>query len=161
MQALRVDAAVDATPGAKGRIKDTKTHQSVTLRLDPTTVAELWAHRDRQLAIPDGGFVWTALNDGMTPIRPDRITGLCSAVRSRSSLLSDDVRFHDLRHATATWALDAGHSPRAVSDQLRHSATSTTLDIYVDSVADADGRIVATLAGLLAEPPAGPPRRRV
>jgi integrase len=40
------------------------------------------------------------------------------------------VRFHDLRHASATYLLRAGVPVPIVSERLGHSRTSTTTDIY-------------------------------
>jgi len=40
------------------------------------------------------------------------------------------VRFHDLRHASATYLLKAGVPVTIVSQRLGHSRTSTTTDIY-------------------------------
>ena len=39
-------------------------------------------------------------------------------------------RFHDLRHAVATYLLTAGAPVMAVSAMLGHTRTSTTTDIY-------------------------------
>ncbi len=40
------------------------------------------------------------------------------------------VRFHDLRHASATYMLQAGVPVKVVSERLGHSRTSTTTDTY-------------------------------
>ncbi len=40
------------------------------------------------------------------------------------------VRFHDLRHASATYMLQAGVPLQMVSQRLGHSRTSTTADVY-------------------------------
>ena len=40
------------------------------------------------------------------------------------------VRFHDLRHASATYLLQAGVPLQVVSERLGHSRTSTTSDVY-------------------------------
>ncbi len=40
------------------------------------------------------------------------------------------VRFHDLRHASATYMLQAGVPLQMVSQRLGHSRTSTTTDFY-------------------------------
>jgi len=41
-----------------------------------------------------------------------------------------EARFHDLRHAFATFALKAGMSLKVVSEILGHSSTAITADIY-------------------------------
>jgi hypothetical protein len=41
-----------------------------------------------------------------------------------------EIRFHDLRHSTATLLLSQGVHPKVVQEILGHSAISMTLDIY-------------------------------
>lgn len=40
------------------------------------------------------------------------------------------IRFHDLRHTSATLLLSAGVHPKIVQERLGHSQISVTLDIY-------------------------------
>ena len=40
------------------------------------------------------------------------------------------MRFHDLRHTTATLLLGRGVNPKIVSEMLGHSHVSVTLGIY-------------------------------
>ena len=40
------------------------------------------------------------------------------------------IRFHDLRHTSATLALAAGIHPKVVSERLGHSSIAITLDLY-------------------------------
>ncbi len=41
-----------------------------------------------------------------------------------------DIRFHDLRHSTATLLLSKGVHPKVVQEILGHSEISMTMDIY-------------------------------
>jgi integrase len=41
-----------------------------------------------------------------------------------------DIRFHDLRHTSATLLLSAGVHPKVVQERLGHSQISVTLDTY-------------------------------
>lgn len=40
------------------------------------------------------------------------------------------IRFHDLRHTTASHLLDQGENPKAVSELLGHSSVAFTMDVY-------------------------------
>jgi integrase len=40
------------------------------------------------------------------------------------------IRFHDLRHTTATLLLAQGIHPKVVSEMLGHTTIGITLDIY-------------------------------
>jgi integrase len=42
----------------------------------------------------------------------------------------EHVRFHDLRHVSATYLLNAGVPIQVVSQRLGHTRTSTTMDVY-------------------------------
>jgi integrase len=41
-----------------------------------------------------------------------------------------DIRFHDLRHTSATLLLSAGVHPKIVQERLGHSQIGVTMDIY-------------------------------
>ena len=40
------------------------------------------------------------------------------------------IRFHDLRHASATRLLEANVNPKVVSEALGHASVGITLDLY-------------------------------
>ena len=47
--------------------------------------------------------------------------------------LGEDFRFHNLRHTHATLLIESGTPIPEVSERLRHSSASTTLDIYAEA----------------------------
>jgi integrase len=61
-----------------------------------------------------------------------------------------DIRFHDLRHSTATLLLSEGVHPKVVQELLGHSNISMTMDVYSHVLPsmqqDAIGRLNSTLA---------------
>ena len=59
------------------------------------------------------------------------------------------MRFHGLRHLSATMALSAGVDIRTISDRLGHSNASTTLDIYAHAVAGADAEAAEIISAAL------------
>ena len=74
----------------------------------------------------DSGLVFTR-EDG-SRMRPDTVT------HQFKRLVSDvgvrEIRFHDLRHTSASLALAAGVAMKAVSERLGHSSTTITADLY-------------------------------
>ena len=134
--------------------KDTKTHQSRTVALDPTTLGVLEGHRVRAVdraalcgsELPSSGHLFTRSVDGSTPWFPDSVSrsfqGLC-----RKTGLSG-VRLHDLRHYVATRLLTSGVDVRTVAGRLGHRNPSTTLNVYAAFVAESD-RDAANVLGRL------------
>ena len=59
------------------------------------------------------------------------------------------MRFHDLRHASATMALDAGVNARVLSDRLGHADPSVTLNIYTHTVSGQDRDAAESIAAAL------------
>ncbi len=102
--------------------------------LDPGSVAVLREHRRRQLeervatfgAYDDHDLVF-AREDG-TPIPPHQVTlGFQRLARQHGLQV---MRFHDARHTAASIALESGIDIKVVSDQLGHSTTRITHDLY-------------------------------
>jgi len=105
-------SVVEATKGQLVE-KDTKTHGSRRIALDPHTAAVLADHEARCDARAEAcaveraktAFVFSGAVDGSRPWVPNDITKRFIRVRNRVGL--KDVRLHDLRHFAAT------RSPRA------------------------------------------------
>jgi integrase len=104
--------------------------------IDPGTVTVLTAWRKAQLAErlawgpawTDSGRVFTR-EDG-TPLRPAWISQRFGALTARADL--PPLRFHDLRHGTATMMLAAGQPIKVISDILGHATSAFTADVYTE-----------------------------
>jgi len=59
--------------------------------------------------------------------------------------------FHGLRHATASWLIDAGANPLEVAAQLRHAKVTTTLGTYGHLFPGTDERVDGLLESTFAE----------
>lgn len=118
---------VFSTPKTKGSRR--------TLRLAPPAVRVLQEQRKRQDALrqeadewgnEDRNLVFTANNGN--PIRPRDL------YKDFKRLLKDadlpDMKFHDLRHTTATLLLEQNEHPKVVQKMLGHESIQTTLDTY-------------------------------
>ena len=100
------------------------------LPLDPRTVA-LLARRGRQHALSGAsgreGHVFTD-PDGQ-PLHPAWVSRRFAEIVHRLGLPA--IRFHDLRHTSASLGLAAGESLKAVSARLGHSSIVVTADTYL------------------------------
>jgi integrase len=59
------------------------------------------------------------------------------------------IRFHDLRHTTATLMLSQGIHPKVVSEMLGHTTIGITLDIYSHVLPEMQREAAHTLDRLL------------
>ena len=151
---VTVRRSIDSTPG-NGLPKETKTASTKVISLDEGTLATLDAHKARQADQGrNNAWVWSRDRDGVIPIRPDRISDLWADVRAHLPEL-EGVRFHDIRHATATWLIAAGMDPRTVADRLGHDDVKLTLSTYTAPVAASDRRAATIIGDLLAGARAG------
>lgn len=132
---LYVRQALEYSRGKAPRFKEPKTRAGRRqVALTPEAVQLLKAHRSRQLevrlragrAYDDVLDLVFAGEDGK-PLRE-------SLVRSQWDRSCRDakvkMRFHDLRHAHASFLLMQGVHPKVVSDRLGHSGIEVTMDIY-------------------------------
>ena len=62
-------------------------------------------------------------------IHPEHVSNRFAAVVKAAGL--PRIRFHDLRHTSATLGLAAGESMKEISDRLGHSTIGITADTYV------------------------------
>lgn len=116
-----------------GPTKTLKSTRSVLLARP--VVAALVEHRKRQEKMKEASWgSWAPLNLVFTnavgwPLNPSNLR-----TRSFYPLLTKaglrKIRFHDLRHTSASLLLGEGIHPKIVSEMLGHSQISITLDLY-------------------------------
>jgi integrase len=105
-----------------------------TVMLPEVAVTALRAHRTRQRMErlvagsrwTDSGHVFTTTVG--TPLHASRVSRAFHEALGRAGLPS--VRFHDLRHSTATYLLSRGMNLQDVKEQLGHSTIVLTSDTY-------------------------------
>jgi integrase len=132
--------------------------------IDPDTAAVLEAWRERQLfealewgdAWTDSGRVFTR-EDG-TPLRPGWISEHFKTLWGRAGLPS--VRFHDLRHGSATMLRAAGVDIKVISATLGHSRTSFTDDVYVSVAEEMQDAAATAIAAFVPRKNAGTAQSR-
>ena len=141
----------------------TKTHQHRKVSLDPAAQALLASHRRRVEAwasqagvsvledgyVLPGGPAWGFDPTGAEPVKPNTITSAFARLAQRRGV---KVRFHDLRHFSATQLIGAGVDVRTVAHRLGHADPSTTLRVYAHALAERDREAAAILGKLVAWP---------
>ncbi|EAG2221683.1 site-specific integrase, partial [Listeria monocytogenes] len=68
------------------------------------------------------------------PIRPDSIYQRWRRFLERHNL--PVIRFHDLRHTSATLLLNKGRDIKIIQERLRHKSSVTTSNIYAHVLKD-------------------------
>jgi integrase len=105
----------------------TKTHAERTVRLPRFLRDELAAYLADRPHEPDA-FLFTAPKGG--PLRHNNFYQRFFRSALRAAGLSEQVRFHDLRHTCATLLIAQGAHPKAIQVHLGHSSIQVTMDRY-------------------------------
>lgn len=95
------------------------------LILTPLAIDALTRHRDRQRS--EQGLIFTNRHGG--PVDPSKLLLRYYYPLLRRAGLPK-VRFHDLRHTTATLLLGLGINPKIVQEIMGHSQIGVTMDTY-------------------------------
>lgn len=132
---LSISKALERQRDGKGdRVKETKTRRGRrTIPLPPIALEALVQLRDDQRSWRKDlgpGYIESDRVCVHYNGRPWTLDGLTGAYRKAVAAASVKGRFHDLRHAHATWLLRAGIHPRIVAERLGHSSTNLTMDTY-------------------------------
>jgi integrase len=107
--------------------KTAKSRRSVTL--PQVAITALWDHKAKLLSEGLGSAPWVFCNTQGGPIHRSHFHSYWfKPLLKRAGL--PDIRFHDLRHTSATLLLSAGVHPKIVQERLGHSQISITLDTY-------------------------------
>lgn len=75
-------------------------------------------------------------NEFGKPVRPDSIGQWWSRFKERHKI--KNIRFHDLRHTSATLLINKGVHAKVISERLGHADISTTMNIYGHVLEEAD-----------------------
>jgi integrase len=150
--------------GSRTWEKDTKTHQSRRIALDPDTVALLADYRERRDAeaavlgaeLNRDAFLFSRDVQGVSPLLPDSVSQRYSKQVARLGIATS---IHKLRHYSATELIAAGVDVRTVAGRLGHSGGGTvTLKVYSAWVAESDQRAASSLFARLPQRPDGEQR---
>jgi integrase len=99
------------------------------IELPRSVVVALRRHRQRLTEEGFGDNSWVFCNSTGGPLRRTHFhTNVFKPLLQDAGL--KPIRFHDLRHTSATLLLTAGVHPKVVQERLGHSQISITLDTY-------------------------------
>jgi len=150
---LRVAQAVAWIPGKGCQITTPKTARSRrVIALSQPAVQALRQHRLAQQEyrlrlgpmFEDHGLVFPSVIG--TPLNPSNIYRAWKKITAEAGVR---MRFHDLRHASATLALAEGVNVRVVSDRLGHANANVTLSVYAHVMAGADAEAAERISAAL------------
>ncbi|MCU4185962.1 site-specific integrase [Acidiferrimicrobium sp. IK] len=135
-------------------VAPTKTGRIRRVSLDARTVALLDQYRSQASVWAEGagvelaedGYILTFDPSGQSPLKPDTITAGFSRAARR---VGAKIRFHDLRHMSASLLIGAGTDARTVAGRLGHTDASTTLRIYAHAFEAQDRQAAEVLGALL------------
>ncbi len=105
-----------------------------TVTLDAATVRTLESWRKKQVAerlVWDGTWIRSGrifTHEDGSELHPAEVTKHFNRLVERAGL--PPIRLHDLRHGSATLALDAGVDIKVVQDELGHASSTLTRDTY-------------------------------
>ena len=118
--------------GSRSELSEPKTKAGRrVIKLDSATCDALRNHWDRQVALaapgPSASTPVFSRSDGRT-LSPEYVTRRFTRLSKAAGLPS--IRFHDLRHGHASYALAAGVPIKVVQERLGHSSALITTDLY-------------------------------
>lgn len=136
-----------------GTINGPKSNRARTIDLDKPCVKALKDYRARQgRKRMKLGPAWEQedllfSSDVGTPICPRNLYRAMDAIRATCGV--PDIRFHDMRHTSATLMLQAGVPVKVVSERLGHANVTITLNIYAHVLPGMQRQAAETLGRLL------------
>jgi integrase len=139
-------------------MRDPKSHQARSVILDELGLAVLANHRARvleradaaEVAVDAEGYILSMDLTGRTPVKPSSMSQPFRRVAQKAGVT---LRFHDLRHFTATQLIGAGVDVRTVAERLGHADPSMTLRVYAAAIEQRHREAAAVLGALVAPPP--------
>lgn len=110
------------------RLKEPKSGRARQINLSQVTLDALHDHRKAMLAEGHGHAPVFCDHNGGWLRKSNTVRRLFQPAIKRAGVPA--IRFHDLRHTSATLLLLAGENPKVVSERLGHASIEITLNTY-------------------------------
>lgn len=107
----------------------------------PPFLADVLAAHIAALPDPDQSRRLVFTSEEGTPLRRSNFRRRVWRPALDAAGLPSSTHFHALRHATASWLIDAGANPLEVAERLRHTRVTTTLAVYGHLFEGVDDRL--------------------
>jgi integrase len=141
----------------RGDVKSEGSDRIITIDQDTADVLEAWQGQQMierlewDAAWQDSGRVFTR-EDGR-PLRRGWLSEHFKSQIRKAGL--PPVRFHDLRHGTATMLLAAGQPIKVISEILGHATSAFTADVYTEVAQELADAAAAAIAAFVPRKSAG------
>jgi integrase len=114
-------------------------------------------HEHKTLLMAEGldSFPWVFMATGGTHLRRTNVTRRSFHPILKAAGLKR-IRFHDLRHSSATLLLSIGTHPKVVQERMGHREIAMTMDIYSHAIPTMQKDAAGKLNGLLKPKPKSP-----
>jgi len=90
--------------------------------------------------------VYFLVNKNGGPLNPSNVSRWFKKI-TRELGLSEEMRFHSLRHYHASWLLRQNIHPKVVQERLGHSSIIITLNTYSHLIPNMQGDVISSLSG--------------
>lgn len=139
------------TDGGGRRRVTTKTGKTRRVYISSDLAQEVkdWKQQQDEYAKKFRGLFRNSENFVFTNTKGSAVDSTRFAARAFRPMLRaagiEGVRFHDLRHYTASWMISQGVPIRAVSEQLGHASSDITLRIYAEMISEMNDKLAAAV----------------
>ncbi|MBM4762750.1 tyrosine-type recombinase/integrase [Bacillus sp. B15-48] len=141
---IDIEQSLTEVVGEGVRLKTTKNERNRKVSIPDHVVAmlkKLKIQRSHEKLLvgdmnqwPNHFFIFA--NEFGKPIRPDSISQWWKRFTTKYKLRH--IRFHELRHTSATFLINAGVHPKVIQERLGHADISTTMNVYGHVLYEAD-----------------------
>jgi integrase len=146
-ETLTITGALQRIGGKLTRTTPKTTASGRKLHIPKALLDALKAHRaEQQEEWPEVTYVFVSVVG--TPIEPMNVVHDFKKVLAAAGLPTT-IRFHDLRHACATFHMAAGTPLNVVKELLGHTQLATTADVYSHLLAETHRDVADRLSALL------------